>query len=80
MGAFQGRQVKNDPFSNTYNPGWRNHPNFSWRDQGANRQAPPPGFQQQRQVLPPQQQNIPDRKTFGGRDVISVLSDSKYHY
>ncbi|XP_050229333.1 uncharacterized protein LOC126678479 [Mercurialis annua] len=62
MGAFQGRQVKNDPFSNTYNPGWRNHPNFSWRDQGANRQAPPPGFQQQRQVPPPQQQNNPDRK------------------
>ena len=21
---------RNDPFSNTYNPGWRNHPNFSW--------------------------------------------------
>jgi hypothetical protein len=21
---------KNNPFSNTYNPGWRNHPNFSW--------------------------------------------------
>jgi hypothetical protein len=25
---------KNDPFSNTYNPGWRQHPNFSWRGQG----------------------------------------------
>lgn len=23
----------NNPFSNTYNPGWRNHPNFSWREQ-----------------------------------------------
>ncbi|XP_062081016.1 uncharacterized protein LOC133785818 [Humulus lupulus] len=22
----------NKPFSHTYNPGWRNHPNFSWRD------------------------------------------------
>ena len=21
---------KNNPYSNTYNPGWRNHPNFSW--------------------------------------------------
>ena len=20
----------NNPYSNTYNPGWRNHPNFSW--------------------------------------------------
>ena len=25
---FQGRQT-NNPYSNTYNPGWRNHPNFS---------------------------------------------------
>ena len=24
---FQGRQA-NNPYSNTYNPGWRNHPNF----------------------------------------------------
>ena len=23
----------NNPYSNTYNPGWRNHPNFSWRNQ-----------------------------------------------
>ena len=23
----------NDPYSNTYNPGWRNHPNFSWKPQ-----------------------------------------------
>ncbi|XP_057451884.1 uncharacterized protein LOC130743668 [Lotus japonicus] len=24
---------QNNPYSNTYNPGWRNHPNFLWRDQ-----------------------------------------------
>ena len=24
---------QNDPYSNTYNPGWRNHPNFSWGGQ-----------------------------------------------
>jgi hypothetical protein len=23
---------QNNPYSNTYNPGWRNHPNFSWRN------------------------------------------------
>jgi len=23
----------NNPYSNTYNYGWRNHPNFSWRSQ-----------------------------------------------
>ncbi|KAL5583639.1 hypothetical protein UlMin_016081 [Ulmus minor] len=45
----------NNPFSNTYNPGWMQHPNFSWSNQGAGQgsnpapQRPqfPPGFQQQ---------------------------------
>ncbi|KAL5560284.1 hypothetical protein UlMin_036495 [Ulmus minor] len=27
-----------DPYSNTFNPGWKNHPNFSWR---SNAQPPP---------------------------------------
>ncbi|XP_027171773.1 uncharacterized protein LOC113771386 [Coffea eugenioides] len=37
---------QNNPYSNTYNPRWRNHPNFGWKDQG-NQQRPvnPPGFQ-----------------------------------
>ena len=25
---------QNNPYSNTYNVGWRNHPNFSWKEQG----------------------------------------------
>jgi len=25
----------NDPYSNTYNPRWKNHPNFSWKAQAA---------------------------------------------
>lgn len=24
---------RNDPYSSSYNPGWRNHPNFSWNQQ-----------------------------------------------
>ncbi|CAN6720978.1 unnamed protein product [Malus baccata var. baccata] len=47
---FQGQnQPRNDPYSNTYNPGWRDHPNFMWREaqqpqqQGGFRQQPP-GF------------------------------------
>ena len=28
------RPPQNNPYSNTYNPGWRNHPNFGWKDQG----------------------------------------------
>ncbi|XP_027169924.1 uncharacterized protein LOC113769792 [Coffea eugenioides] len=37
---------QNNPYSSTYNPGWRNHPNFGWNDQG-NQQRPvnPPDFQ-----------------------------------
>ncbi|KAM1764031.1 hypothetical protein ACFX11_003314 [Malus domestica] len=30
--GFQGQnQTKYDPYSNTYNPGWRDHPNMKWR-------------------------------------------------
>ena len=25
-------RAQNNPYSNTYNSGWRNHPNFAWRD------------------------------------------------
>ncbi|CAN6586220.1 unnamed protein product [Malus baccata var. baccata] len=48
--GFQGQnQPMNDPYSNTYNPGWRDHPNFKWKEpqqpqnQGGFRQQPP-GF------------------------------------
>ncbi|CAN6712693.1 unnamed protein product [Malus baccata var. baccata] len=48
--GFQGQnQPRNDPYSNTYKPGWRDHPNFKWREpqqpqnQGGFRQQPP-GF------------------------------------
>ncbi|XP_024187998.1 uncharacterized protein LOC112192477 [Rosa chinensis] len=41
---------KNDPYSNTYNPGWRNHPNFGWggnqnREQGQGYQRQGGGYQ-----------------------------------
>ncbi|CAN6557552.1 unnamed protein product [Malus baccata var. baccata] len=48
--GFQSQnQPRHDPYSNTYNPGWRDHPNFEWREpqqsqpQGGFRQQPP-GF------------------------------------
>ncbi|KAI5343477.1 hypothetical protein L3X38_011353 [Prunus dulcis] len=50
--ALQARNPNNDPYSNTYNPGWRNHPNFKWSNNSnvQQSQGPPPGFQtQQRQ-------------------------------
>ena len=38
---------QNNLYSNTYNPRWRNHPNFSCGGQRQNRQNHPLAFQQQ---------------------------------
>ena len=48
---------RNEPFSNTYNPGWRNHPNFSWRK---NQNVFKPQGNYQQQVLQPP--NLPQQK------------------
>ena len=42
---------QNNPYSNTYNASWRNHPNFSWGGQGNQKPQNHQGFQQ-----PPYQQ------------------------
>ena len=36
---------QNDPFAPTYNLGWRNHPNFSYKNPTQGLTQPPPGFQ-----------------------------------
>ena len=50
MGGYQNQQRKYDPYSNTYNPGWRDHPNFSYGNQTQVAPPPfdnrPPSFQQ----------------------------------
>jgi hypothetical protein len=51
-GAFYGQlQRKYDPFSHTYNPGWRDHPNLRYGNQpqqgNQGRQFHPYGFQPQ---------------------------------
>ncbi|KAM1175357.1 hypothetical protein ACFX19_028369 [Malus domestica] len=51
VGFGQQYQQRNDPFSNTYNPGWRDHPNFKWRESQQGQQQStfrqqPPGFYQ----------------------------------
>ncbi|KAL0401942.1 UNVERIFIED_CONTAM: hypothetical protein Slati_4224100 [Sesamum latifolium] len=43
-----------NPYSNTYNPGWWSHPNFSWSN---NQQQGPPGYHQ------PQQQALQEKKS-----------------
>ncbi|XP_058217337.1 uncharacterized protein LOC131328408 [Rhododendron vialii] len=43
VNAAQGfARPGNDPYSNTYNPGWRNHPNFSWKQQAPSNSPAPP--------------------------------------
>ncbi|MCO6516323.1 MAG: retrotransposon gag domain-containing protein, partial [Snodgrassella sp.] len=44
VGYGNPNQPRGDPFSNTYNPGWRDHPNFRWRD--AQQPAQQSGFRQ----------------------------------
>ena len=51
---------QNNPYSNTYNPDWRNHPNFSYRNNNPippNASQPhPSGFQYRAPYNPPPQQ------------------------
>ncbi|XP_020243612.1 uncharacterized protein LOC109821792 isoform X2 [Asparagus officinalis] len=53
---------KGDLFSNTYNPGWKNHPNFSYRNPPGNSMPAsnfgPPGFRAPQSNLPPQRSNL----------------------
>ncbi|KAL0333052.1 UNVERIFIED_CONTAM: hypothetical protein Scaly_2206700 [Sesamum calycinum] len=42
VGGFTGPSQRGyDPFSNTYNPGWRDHPNLRYGNQPQNSQRPP---------------------------------------
>ncbi|XP_058761643.1 uncharacterized protein LOC131635058 [Vicia villosa] len=49
----QMNYAQGNPYSNTYNPGWKNHPNFSYKNNNA-LYAPqtPPGFQKPNQTAP----------------------------
>ncbi|KAJ9535698.1 hypothetical protein OSB04_un001150 [Centaurea solstitialis] len=66
MNALQlqprGQYRVNDPFSQTYNPGWRNHPHLSYKNNQPQPQhhqqnhQPPPQYQPQPPPPPPPQQ------------------------
>ncbi|KAM0959683.1 hypothetical protein ACFX2C_024807 [Malus domestica] len=67
VGFGQQYQQRNDPFSNTYNPGWRDHPNFKWRESQQGQQQSkfrqqPPGFYQ-KPFAPTQPQAQPTQKS-----------------
>ncbi|XP_027118799.1 uncharacterized protein [Coffea arabica] len=46
------RPPQNNPYSNTYNLGWRNHPNFGWKDQENQQRPVNPSNFQPKQPLP----------------------------
>ncbi|XP_027067777.1 uncharacterized protein [Coffea arabica] len=60
---------RNDPFAATYNPGWRNHPNFSYASK-------PPGFQQHFQPRPPVQQPSTSNSNMSLEDMVKSLAQS----
>ncbi|CAN6725405.1 unnamed protein product [Malus baccata var. baccata] len=67
MGFGNQYQPRSDPFSNTYNPGWRDHPNFKWREPQQGQQQStfrqqPPGFYQ-KPFAPTQPQAQPAQKS-----------------
>ncbi|XP_073315872.1 uncharacterized protein [Primulina huaijiensis] len=48
IGGFPGQpQRRYDPYSNSYNPGWRDHPNFSYKNQGGEQEYPQQNWNKQ---------------------------------
>ncbi|XP_075499105.1 uncharacterized protein LOC142537478 [Primulina tabacum] len=48
IGGFPGQpQRRYDPYSNSYNPGWRDHPNFSYENQGGQQGYPQQNWNKQ---------------------------------
>ena len=72
IGGYQNQpQRRYDPYSNHYNPGWRDHPNFSYGNQGAQQRYHPPV-----QNRPPPQQGLQQYPSLGISldDIVKVLA------
>ncbi|GAU10206.1 hypothetical protein TSUD_421460, partial [Trifolium subterraneum] len=53
LSNFKKSSTTNNPYSNTYNPGWRDHPNFGWGgNQNQSQQQAPSQNSQPRQQSP----------------------------
>jgi len=66
VGNYGNKQMGN-PYSQTYNPTWRNHPNFSWGNQ--QNQVPNQNLQPQQQQGIPYQQNRQPLPNFQQRNM-----------
>ena len=61
------------PYSETYNPGWRNHPNFSWKNENQ-QQNPPP---QPRNFNAPQYHNPPPQPRNSLEDTLQIFIEAQ---
>ncbi|XP_071925241.1 uncharacterized protein [Coffea arabica] len=69
-------QRRYDPYANTYNPGWRDHPNFSYA-------ARPLGFQQQPQYQPrpqPAEQQSAPKSGMSFEDIVKSLATNTQQF
>lgn len=87
VGGIPGQQRQRyDPYSNTYNEGWKDHPNLRYGDQqqGAANMVPsrPPGFTQPRAQQPYQVQPPPPPQNQGTQleDVVKALATNTLQF
>ncbi|GJS57233.1 uncharacterized protein Tco_0652017 [Tanacetum coccineum] len=74
VGGFPGPpQRKYDPFSNTYNPGWRDHPNFSYGSRSNN-------FQQQYPKPTTHSQPSSSNSSMSLEDIVKTLATSTQQF
>ena len=73
-GFLRQPQRKYNPYSNTYNPGWRDHPNFCHGNNLA-----PNWHQQQYQSRPPQQTEAP-KLGMSLDDIVKTLATNNQQF
>ncbi|CAN6685974.1 unnamed protein product [Malus baccata var. baccata] len=71
VGYGNQNQPRGDPFSNTYNQGWRDHPNFRWRD--APQYGQQSGFRQPPGFFPNQPRFAQSKKEESEKDILDTF-------
>ncbi|KAJ9176965.1 hypothetical protein P3X46_012223 [Hevea brasiliensis] len=76
VGHYGQPQCKYDPFSNTYNPGWRDHPNLSYGNQPVQNR-----YQQQRpQVNQPPPPTPPSNQGMSLDEIVKALANNTQQF
>ncbi|XP_065880978.1 uncharacterized protein [Euphorbia lathyris] len=80
IGGFLGQPQRNyDPYSNTYNSGWRDHPNFNYGSQGGQPRFQNQSYSRQPQVHEPYK---PSTSNSGMplEDIVKSLAESTFKF